>query len=850
MAVEAHPQFQTHSDCTACPLHDGCKSVGIPTRLHSSCSSFNPVELTTALLVLGEAPGADEDRVGRNFIGRSGKYLSRIYIKETGLDQRADIYYSNAVRCRPLQNVTPPPNIITTCHQHLSDDLHLLNSQYSCVVILCVGAVAAKSLFGSPLKAALSAQGQHYTPNSEEPAVSYPVYATYHPAYLSRGRNPNAIRAVESHLRLLLRHLDSDQPVAALGEDDYATALVPPAGSPLYECVTVDIETYGALRGFEQTVFDPRRSIAQDGIPRNRLVVTVACTFANNTSSIYVWSNREHRRALYKVFSLASRLLNQNIIFDLLYLRHADYTFKELLDKRYATGSLQLWDLAVTNYLDNEIRPERSLKNLAPLFGFPKYDESELNYDFLGPNDPLLHHYNIRDTARTYALHNYLSSCIRDRHPDTPKLSPYCYQWYSELLWTVLHMTEAGHTFDLARLETLRRTIRRRVGRCERLAIFRYDAPLSGKGSLIYVRQRVRDCAKTLPRGRAVSLETTDKGMIRTGDYNLQFLHLYAPRLEDRKFFSLVRKFRKASKILTSYINRLSTGDSRLLNDIYYPRWYFVPSAWEDNKEGGTNQSRLASWLQTMPSSIKKCGRPSITNGVYLWVDLSQIELRIAALLSNDPKMTADYLAGRDRHATTAASIHGELYNPDSHLQRQLGKHTNFLTIFRGGAERLRWMLWVKGGIRYPLSDCCTALNTFWIDHETYSDWLDNLVYDCSRRGCQVLPLIGQSKGFTGNFRTVSAQAQAIANFPVQTTASNVMLSAVCVLNRHFHTRRLRSRITAIIHDAVGIDCCAPELPLIRRLIAQTLPNPPYYQDLCALLGRTIPLTYDLTEHT
>ncbi len=842
MVSETCLQFQTHSDCTACPLHEGCKSVGIPTRLHSSRPGSS-----TALLVLGEAPGADEDRECRNFIGRSGKYLSRIYIKETGLDQRADIYYANAVRCRPLQNIKPAPTVITTCHSHLDDDLSLLDSRYSLVVILCVGATAVKSLFGSPLKSALSAQGQHYTTDS---GTSFPVYATFHPAYLSRGRSPNAIRAVEDHLRLLLRHLDSDEPIAAPGEDDYATALVPPLGSPLYDCVTVDIETYGALHGCNQTVFDPRRSMSQDGIPRNRLVATVACTFADGSSSIYVWSDRNHRRALYSVLSRASLLLNQNIIFDLLYLRHADYTFKELLDKRYANGSLRLWDLAITNYLDNEIRPERSLKNLAPLFGFPKYEASELDYDFDGPGDPLLHRYNVRDTARTYALHNYLSKCIRDRHPNTPKLSPYCYQWYSELLWTILHMTEAGHTFDPARLETLQHKIQRRVGRCERLALFRYDAPLSGKGSSIYVRQRVRDCTKTLPRGRAAGLEVTDKGMIRTGDYNLQFLHFYAPRPEDRKFFSLVRKFRKASKILTSYVNRLRSGDSCLLNDIYYPRWYFVPSAWEDDKEGGTNQSRLASWLQTMPSSIKKCGRPSMSNGVYLWADLSQIELRIAALLSNDPQMTADYLAGRDRHAATASSIHGEAYDPDSKLQRQLGKHTNFLTIYRGGAERLRWMLWIKGGIRYPLSDCCAALNTFWTDHKTYSDWLYDLIAHCYHHGCQVLPLIGQSKGFTGNFRTVSAQAQAIANFPVQTTASNVMLSAVCTLNRHFRVRRLRSRITAVIHDAVGIDCYRPELLLIRRLIAQTLPNPPYYQAFCKLLGRTIPLTYDLTEHT
>ena len=694
--------------------------------------------------------------------------------------------------------------------------------------------------------------GKSVTPRPKVRDIPVPVYATYHPAYLSSGRSPSTAANVECHIAMLKRFLGGTEDYSI--PDTYGHRL--PTSESAYSIVSVDIETYGCLAGVEQTVFQPSKAVGINGVRRDQLVVSVACTFADGTNWFGTWDKRETRRDLRTVVSRAKCILGQNILFDLSFLRYADPVLKRHMDERYLCepgGSLQLWDLAITNYLNNEIRPERSLKTLSPLIGYGKYETHERSLNFRDADDPLLATYNVRDTTRTLALHRDIkATTLRKYGATTDKHSEYCEKWYSDLLWAVLFSVEAGHAFDRDKLSTLYRQQQKRVARTEAISLARYGCQLSGKGSQKFIRKRIVDIACNLNRGRAARLERSKlTKILSTSDFNLTYMHFFSKNREDRKFLSLIRKYRKASKLVGTYLGPFLLEDSptRLIEGKSYPTVYVVPSAWKDDKEGGTNQSRLATQspaLQTMPPMVKACSTTRFTNGVLLAADLSQIELVTAALLSNDPEMSA---VGGDRHASTAKAVYEGDYVPGHSEQRQVGKSTNFLTLYRGSPTRLQWSLFKDAGLRLPFSKCQHAITTFWKNHVVLEVWQRSQVRCAAQIGWIELDFIGQSKMFGGSERAVHSQFQAICNFPVQTTASNILLSAYTTLTMALRSRGMKSVITLLIHDALYVDCHPSEVRMVKLLIKRILPSPPYYRKLCAHLGRTLPLAYSLEEH-
>jgi uracil-DNA glycosylase len=127
-------------------------------------------------MLIGEAPGADEDKQGEPFVGRAGKLLNDI-LKAINLT-RDDIYIANILKCRPPGNRDPQPGEMETCIPYLHKQIELINPK----IILCLGRVAANGLLEKKLS--LSDLRQNvYEFNRKK------VMATYHPAALLR--NPN-----------------------------------------------------------------------------------------------------------------------------------------------------------------------------------------------------------------------------------------------------------------------------------------------------------------------------------------------------------------------------------------------------------------------------------------------------------------------------------------------------------------------------------------------------------------------------------------------------------------------------------------------------------------------------------
>lgn len=168
--------------CHRCALHR-TRNQAVPGEGPHPCS----------ILLVGEAPGREEDLEGRPFVGRAGELLTRM-LSAIGLSRR-EVYITNVVKCRPPGNRTPEKEEIEACRPYLARQIKLVKPR----IILGLGSVAARSLLLTEEPLSRLRGRVHYL-------EGIPVILTYHPAYLLR--NPAAKRLAWEDLQLFKKTLD------------------------------------------------------------------------------------------------------------------------------------------------------------------------------------------------------------------------------------------------------------------------------------------------------------------------------------------------------------------------------------------------------------------------------------------------------------------------------------------------------------------------------------------------------------------------------------------------------------------------------------------------------------------
>jgi DNA polymerase len=129
------------------------------------------------VMFIGEAPGADEDRMGLPFVGRSGQLLDRM-LAAIGLD-RTKVYIANLVPWRPPGNRTPTPQEAAICRPFIDRQIELCDPD----IVVCLGAPSAQALLGIK-EGILRSRGKWFTYDTGKRTVR--ALATLHPAYLLR----------------------------------------------------------------------------------------------------------------------------------------------------------------------------------------------------------------------------------------------------------------------------------------------------------------------------------------------------------------------------------------------------------------------------------------------------------------------------------------------------------------------------------------------------------------------------------------------------------------------------------------------------------------------------------------
>ena len=168
LPVEAQSEWQVLqkqvSTCSRCALNE-CRTQTV----------FGTGNRNADWMIIGEAPGAEEDKLGEPFVGRAGMLLNEMLFA-AGY-QRADVFIANILKCRPPSNRDPSADEISSCQPYLQRQIELIGPK----LILAVGRVAAHGLLQTTTQVG-RLRGTVHSYGEQE----IPLIVTYHPAYLLR----------------------------------------------------------------------------------------------------------------------------------------------------------------------------------------------------------------------------------------------------------------------------------------------------------------------------------------------------------------------------------------------------------------------------------------------------------------------------------------------------------------------------------------------------------------------------------------------------------------------------------------------------------------------------------------
>ncbi len=687
--------------------------------------------------------------------------------------------------------------------------------------------------------------------------------------------------------------------------------------------ISLDIETYGAAatngKGTllpAQTVFHPARAIATDGVARQDLVLTCAITVAaseprrpakgtldldgiaslvpGSTFTLNLTDPTSHA-CLSAWLRHSDVIVGMNLPFDILWLRAFSNEFAMLLSGRHT-----LIDLSVVNFLHSELRPERSLKSLGPVLGTHSYRDDATLKDgrrFPSPTSPDLHAYNAQDTHNTMLAVAHLARRIQQDYPGTDKLNPKCVSHFSSTLWSTIRMSEAGIPFRFRTLHNLEDRLLLEADQASNCAAAG-GVLIEGEGSVQSQREFLDRCIADIQVAHPDFLThplltyTEKNKQLSWSSENRRLISSHLPDTHPaRAIFECADKHATAQKLVSSYTYPLlrhrrtkPTDKSSVLIPcagnpiigIAYPTWYTVPSVPKDSgSEGGTIQARITCKnpaAQTFPAVIKDCEESRFPGGSIVSFDLSQIELRVAAVLSGEPTLLAAFNDGLDLHTERTLAIFGpdSKERPDFKALRQIGKTVNFADLFGASAARLQRSVLDMSGTLYPMSFFDQIVASRHAQRPRLVEWQHSLCKTAESQGHIELPYTGHSRTFT-NFRLDErawrtrrelrqllarggkSMISEVCNFPVQATAGNAMLA----IQNHIHrnlgpltspTSHLQPRLFLQVYDALYFDCPLGTEDHARDLMAEAVEHVSecgYWYELCSRSGHHAPLIYE-----
>ncbi len=731
------------------------------------------------IMLIGEAPGAQEARQGRPFVGPAGELIRRV-LTSIGVDPR-DCYFTNACLCRPEGNRTPAASEVTACNERLLAEIEQVSPEY----IVTLGATPARAVFQG-FRGLKVNRGK-----LRETKTGHMGIITYHPAacFYSGGDTllPFIVRDIEKITRQYTGY-----------ESPY----------PNMETTHTVLTTRAAIQDFRNYVLskkDPVLSFDWEttGVNPRRdkgfcLGMTADVGIAAVVPVSVVWDNRELLNDLF----MNCRTIGFNTIFDALFNR-----YNGLID-RIDEDVMQM-------HAQLDERPqERSLENLAMEYcDAPPY-ESEMLARYRCKKSEMVkkvpsgivYQYCAMDVDYTLRLW-YLFK--EELSQSLPKQEKHYRKMIVPALRAFRDISDTGIWVDMPRLRETEEKCRSAITQ-----------------ELGFMRQYIGEDKFNPNSHPQVHAALWDKLLFKEPS-----LYKRKPRAADKatlnqllqdypghEFLESLSNYRQAYTTWSRYIRAIPAfvePDGRLRCS-----WHF------DRSETGR--------LSTTKPPLHQIPRDSDIRSVFaappgyklVQADYEQVEIRMAAHIAGDPKLTALLLQlekeGTDFHTKMASEAFRIPLEQVTPTQRQSAKEVSFGLLYLMGDKKL------ASGTGLPGKEAVAFV-------KRYKDLMPG-VWECvadirrqMKENGYVESIFGRRRRFylltADNLDDLHREA---VNMPIQSSASDLTLWKVIELESFFKESMISARVVLMVHDSIVVETLDELAEEVADIMRQIMTKPPF----------------------
>lgn len=626
--------------CEKCPLQNSPIVQG-----------FGPGD---SYVVVGEAPGNTEVSRKQPFVGQAGRLL-RTVLKGAGIDPDEEVFYTNAVACHPPGNKTPGIAQIKCCRPRLEQELAIVAP----AKILAVGGVGLTQVMRSDKGLPISRWHGRGVWTEWDGRMVYTL-ATYHPAAVLRDAD-----YFTDFANTIFKWFEYSSPLPDLEVDYVVPATLGAANKYLFELadrrdLTIDLETTG-----EDPIVDRIISV---GIGNDDAGVII------NPFLLHV----PMMKKLLKQFlteTYAGEFALWNAKFDIQFL---DVYFREYIRPRALDGM-------VMHYMLDERGGKFKIHGLKAQARI-HYDAEDYDFDFSKPLTKKrmgdLFAYQAKDLGYTSKLKRDLAEEMEE---ESPLLLPLVRTLLMPAVYTLAEIELHGVKIDRRYLEEL--SVKNLAAIEERYSVLKDEASKFGLNDfnlnsqpqlskLIYTHWKMPKPQLSGKRALEMPADTTAKDIL------LQLVSQVKDPEMKKRLTSII-ELRLLKKVQSTYIDGILEKlgpDGRIRSDF---------------RLLGTATGRLSSAdpnLQNIPllmgNEIRHAFVPS-PGHVWVAADYSQLELRVAAVITGDEAMQEVFLTGRDIHSEVASMIFKKPADKITKQERVMAKHIDFGIIYGRSAASL-----------------------------------------------------------------------------------------------------------------------------------------------------------------
>ena len=813
-------------DCKKCGLENACKSP----RMRPDVSSLAGDR--AEIMFIGESPGQEEDLQGIPFVGRSGQLLREVVKEAIG---PRSVVYTNVLACRPPENKSPTNKQISLCLPRLLDEIEEFDPR----VLALLGNV--------PLRALLRESGITNWRGVVVERDGHVYVPTYHPAYILR--NPQALDDMIRDFEKVVEVLEGKSTTDASSRYEIILVDTPKLAEKMHE----EIKRAGVC-SFDTEVSSLRVFDADQSV--------VMCSFAvdGKSSSLRIFdADRPTETFSFAVDGKAWAVLPHDPkirIYVKRILRDPNIAKIGHNIKFDALAMLALWGVEIANVAGDSMllshildsQPGRhGLKELAGRhLGMYDYDREYREYlrghreadparggDLKLAPVEILARYAAPDAIATLELHKELYGKLTDQQRIL----------YAQLLvplsGTLTRVEHAGLQVDkdilTEYLGLYSRTQEKQFQ--EMLGFPEVGKFIQGKRHqnerFIFNPNSSQQLGDLLFNRKYFGLKSTEATPTGKPAIGWDVLKRFA---DGTPFLNVYRYYKLLDKMLNTYLLPArdewpSTRDGRVRSN------YLIH---------GAVTGRLASRtpnLQNIPAPEKEPGTilasypiknvfvHSFEGGCFLSADYSGMELRTMASVANCRGMIAAFKNDQDLHSVLACRLHGldfdefmaklEAGDAEARALRYRAKGMNFALLYGGDESTLARLmdgvtLREAGRLVEGYYDLFPELLEY---REDTLEFARNLGYVESKFGRRrYLPFINDAR----DVERLAAEREAV-NMPIQSSASDILLCAMVVLDDSLRRDNFESKMVNTVHDSILFDVAPGELDDLAELIVEIM---------------------------